>query len=118
MYNAADGSQRMAIVDINVLSDEEIAKKVFETSAAALKNPPADFVGGAQGWDDTESPKVGDSQKSYVTTNSDSGGNRAWSDVYRIGRVVVITQLLDSATSDQLQTRQALAESVAQRITD
>lgn len=102
----------MAVVDVNVLDDVELAKTVFKTSAEALKNPPPDFVGGAEGWRDTGSPQIGDERKAYTTTNSDPQGNRAWSDIYRFGRVVVITQLLAPGDNDQLGMRQEIAERV------
>jgi len=114
-YRAAYRHQEtngMAVVDINVVGDEAMAKSVFKTSAEALKNPPPDFVAGAKGWQSTGSPDIGDERQAYVTTNVDPQGNKAWSDIYRFGRVVVITQVLAPGDNDQLGLRKQVAEEV------
>jgi hypothetical protein len=65
---------------------------------------------------DTLSPRVGDEQKSYVTEKPDGQGNNVWTDIYRAGRVVFFSQVLDSAASDQMPLRTAVAERIASKV--
>ncbi len=101
------------LVAIYGYKDAETAKKEFATKAAALKVPSSDFLGVATTFVDAPSPQAGDERKSYVSEKPDSGGNRAWTDAYRIGRYVVIVQVLDSAQGgEQLGLRDSIAKAI------
>jgi hypothetical protein len=110
------GTNRGALGVIYVFADEAAATQQFTVLADALRNPPPDYLGGAKAnWTEAPSAKVGNQQKSYITSEPDGQGNRAWTDVYRMGRVIAIVQLLDSAQSDQMPTREAIAKKLAEK---
>jgi hypothetical protein len=110
------GTNRGALGVIYVFPDAAAATQQFTVLAEALRNPPPDYLGGAKAnWTEAPSPKVGEQQKSYITSEPDGQGNRAWTDVYRMGRVVTIVQLLDSAQGDQMTTREAIAKKLADK---
>jgi hypothetical protein len=111
IYQKGAGPQS-ALVYLLLFPDTQTAQKEFATRATALKNPPPEFVGGATTFVDTASPRIGDEQKSYETSTKDNQGNRVWTDIYRMGRLVAVIQVLDSADSDQLQAREAIAKEV------
>lgn len=101
------------LVAIYGYKDVETAKKEFVTKAAALRVPSSDFLGVATKFVDAPSPQAGDERKSYVSEKPDNAGNRAWTDAYRIGRYVVIVQLLDSAQGgEQLGLRDSIAKAI------
>lgn len=109
------GTLNGALAKIYVFAAEDVATEQFGALSAALRNPPPDFLGGAKAtWVDTASPAAGEQQKAYVTRDADPQGNRAWTDIYRFGRVVVIVQLLDVG-QDQTTQRTALASKFAEK---
>ena len=109
------GSANGALAKIYVFAAADEATRQFTALAAALRTPPPDFLGGAKAtWVDANAPAVGEQQKAYVTRDTDPQGNRAWTDIYRFGRVVVIVQLLDVG-QDQLAKRAALAAKFAEK---
>lgn len=104
------------LIAIYAYGDAETAKREFVTKAAALRVPSSEFLGVQTKFVDAPSPQAGDERKSYVSEKPDSGGNRAWTDAYRIGRYVVIVQLLDSAQGgEQLGLRDSIAKAVVAR---
>lgn len=109
-------SNHIALVDVTVHSTIEAARTAYAQAAQQWGNPPPGVFGGIQGFDETPSPAVGDEQQSYVSTNADDTGNRAWTDVYRSGNVVFVVQLLDRGDSDQLELRKKLAGAVVAQI--
>ncbi len=104
------------LIAIYAYGDAETAKREFVTKAAALRVPSSEFLGVQTKFVDAPSPQAGDERKSYVSEKPDSGGNRAWTDAYRIGPYVVIVQLLDSAQGgEQLGLRDSIAKAVVAR---
>ncbi|MBI2766325.1 MAG: hypothetical protein HYX53_10510 [Chloroflexi bacterium] len=111
IYQKGQGPQG-ALVEIFLFPDENAAKQQFGALSSALKKPSAEFLGGSATFVDAPSPNVGDERKSYMTTTKDAQGNRAWTDLYRIGRLLVLTQTLDAATGDQLAVREGIVKQV------
>jgi len=107
---------RVALVDVTVHATLDAARTAYEQVAKQWGNPPPGIFTGIEGFDEAISPTVGDEQQSYVSSNVDVAGNRAWTDVYRAGNVVFVIQLLDRGDSDQLDLRRQLAEEVVARI--
>ena len=110
------GTQNGALAKIYVFPAADMATREFTALSAALRTPPPGFLGGPKAtWVDANAPAVGEQQKAYVTRDTDPQGNRAWTDIYRFGRVVVIVQLLDTG-QDQLAQRTALANRFAEKV--
>ncbi|MCC7366362.1 MAG: hypothetical protein IT303_18545 [Dehalococcoidia bacterium] len=106
----------IALVDATVFAKPEDARTNYTTVSAAWKNPPPGLVGGVTGFVDTPSPAVGDERKSYTPSGADSKGNKIWTDVYRIGNVVVVVQVIDAAQGEQMALREQLAKDVAAKV--
>jgi hypothetical protein len=111
IYRKGQGPQS-ALVELFLFPDEAAAKQQFSALSSALKKPSAEFLGGSAAFVDAPSPNIGDERKSYMTTTKDAQGNRAWTDLYRIGRLLVLTQTLDAATGDQIQVREGIVKQV------
>ena len=84
-------------VRVYVLPSEQLAETQFNAFAAALKNPPPEFVGVNAKFKDAESPDLGENRKSYVTETADASGYSAWADVYLKGRTVLLVQVVDTS---------------------
>jgi hypothetical protein len=82
---------------IYVMPTEESARAQFTSFAAALRNPPPEFVGVRAKFIDAESPDFGEDRKSYKSEQADQNGYTAWSDVYVKGRTVVFVQVVDDS---------------------
>ncbi len=98
------------LVRLYVLGDSASAEKQWAAFAEALRNPPPDVLGGSAKMVDVASPQVGQLQKSYVTEKPDASGNLVWTDIYRQGKVVLLTQVLSSSSSDGMALRKTVAE--------
>ncbi len=107
---------RLAVVDVTVHETLEAATTAYALAAEQWGNPPPGVFTGIERFEETESPGVGDQQQSYVSTNVDGAGNRAWTDVYRAGNVVVIVQVLDEGNTDQLELRTEIARRTIENI--
>lgn len=114
LFGKANGRSAMTV--LYAFPDETIAKSQFTALSTALKNPPPDFVGSKATFIDSTSPPVGDQQKAYVTQIPDGQGNKVWSDIYRIGRLVAIVQLLDEGKSEQLDLRFQIGQKIAAKV--
>lgn len=96
IYKGKDAQQEVQ-VRIFVLPTEAAANTQFNAFAEALRNPPKEFLGVETKFVDAASPQVGDARKSYRTEAADSRGYSAYTDVYRKGRTVLLTQVVDKA---------------------
>lgn len=96
IYKGTDPRQQVQ-VRIYLLPSAEAANTQFNAFADALRNPPKEFLGVEAKFVDAASPQIGDTRKSYRTQAPDSRGYSAYSDVYRKGRTVVLTQVVDKA---------------------
>lgn len=110
------GSRASVQVRIYVIGTADLAHQQYTAFAESFRNPPSEVLGVPSKNVDTPSPRIGDEQKSYVTDKPDGQGNSVWTDIYRAGRVVFLTQVLDSATVDQLPTREAIARRIASKV--
>ena len=54
---------------------------------------------------------LGDESRAFVTAEADEKGNRVWTDIYRSGKVVLITQVLSAGDSAE-DLREAIARKV------
>jgi hypothetical protein len=114
LYNDAANPKEQVQLRIYVLPSEELARAQFTAFAAALKNPPPEFVGVNAKFVDTMSPGLGDDRKSYMTEKPDSGGYSAWSDVYLKGRTVLLVQVVDASEDGQPLRTQAAERALSE----
>lgn len=116
LYASTDGSARAAVVVLYVQSDVAEAEAGYAQLAKALENPPAEFFGADADQAEAEALSLGDERRAFVTAQADSQGNRVWTDVYRLGRVVAITQVLSPEDADHAFLRQAIAEAILRKV--
>jgi hypothetical protein len=114
LYQGARGYQGVQI-RLWVFDNPSDGKKLFDQYAAQLVHPPPDFLGADVAQADTTSPQIGEQRKSYVTAKSDHLGDRVYTDLYRSGHVVLLTQVIDQETVDLLPTRTNVAQEVFKR---
>ena len=109
LYQSADG--RAAIVLIYVEESEVRALDQYAVLSVALENPPPEFFGGEAAQDEAVALAIGDESRAFVTAEADEKGNRVWTDIYRSGKVVLITQVLSAGDSAE-DLREAIARKV------
>ena len=116
VWQKATDAGQIALVDVTVFEDPAFARTAFTSVSAAWENPPPQVVGGASEFVETPSPEVGQERKSYTTPSPDDRGNKIWTDVYRVGNVVVVVQVIDAAANEQIELRERLASEVAAKV--
>ncbi len=104
LYKGQEPQQQVQ-VRIYVLPTAAAANTQFNAFAEALRTPPKEFLGVEAKFVDAASPQIGEVRKSYRTEAPDSRGYTAYSDVYRKGRTVVLTQVVDK-TADGAPLRE------------
>ncbi len=97
LYQSSDG--RAAIVLVYVENSVEEAQGHYATLATALENPPPEFFGGDAEQAAADALGLGDESRAFVTATPDKLGNLVWTDIYRSGKVVLITQVLAAGDS-------------------
>jgi len=99
--------------EIILHSNSAKADAQYGPLAEALRNPPPDLFGGAAVQADGTLAFQGDRSKSYQTTKPDGQGNFVFSDIYRMGRAVVIIYTVGPASEETASIRKQVAEAVA-----
>jgi len=111
-FSEYSGTGIVARAEVRVYESEQQAATDFSMQAAGWKNPPAKLFGGDPGNEDS-APLVGlVDAAAYLSTLADAQGNQIWTDVYRVGRVIVISHVLGRAGERVNEVRFELAESV------
>jgi hypothetical protein len=112
LYRKANAQAVSARVETRVYPTEAIAETDYTAQAAGWKNPPSDLFGA--NLNNAEGPKLNAApgSTSYRSQTRDAGGNRVYTDVYRVGRVIVIQMVLARDESDATPLRNALANQV------
>ena len=109
-----EGSGLSARAEIRIYPTVAAATDDFPLQAAGWKAPP---VGAVFPFDlaNVEGKALTgvDEAKAYVATRADATGKRVWTDVYRLGRVVVVAHTLGSNETDAGRVRTELASRIA-----
>lgn len=116
IFGADDGSNTGVLTDIRIMGNEGAAEAEFSRLAEALQNPPQEFLGAEADQESAEPVDAGDEQTAYVTAEPDNSGNRVWTDLYRAGTVVVITQTLGSDEDGVREVREEVAARVLSEV--
>lgn len=105
-----------ARTEVRVYPSEEIADQDFELQAEGWKNPPPGLFGGNP--NNQEAPPLEglDDAAAYLAANPDPQGFRLWTDVYRIGPVIVVAHVLGQDEADVAPVRQAMADAVSAEV--
>lgn len=114
IFGGEDGGG--VLTDIRVMETEETAEAEFAQLSEALQTPPQEFLGADVEQETAETIGQGDEQTAYVTAEPDGSGNRVWTDLYRDGPVLLITQTLSADEAAAQDTRETVAERVLSEV--
>ncbi len=105
-----------ARAEVRVYPHEDIADEDFEAQAEGWKTPPPGLFGGDPG--NLEAPALEgmDDAVGYIASKRDPQGVRLWTDVYRIGRVIVVAHVLGQTEGDVNPVRRAISEAVRAKL--
>lgn len=112
VYERTSAPRAQARVEVRVYPDEAAAKGDFEAQAGGWKSPPPGLFGGDPANVDGPALPGMDQAKAYIATNRDPQGFRVWTDVYRIGRVIVVAHVLAQNEADVTPVRTAIGERI------
>lgn len=96
--------------EINLHPKAEVATQQFTALADALRNPPPDLFGPNATQQDGAPVFQADQSRSYKTAKADGQGMRVFTDVYRMGRAVVIVYAIGPDGADTENVRKQVAE--------
>jgi hypothetical protein len=105
-----------ARTEVRVYPSEEIADEDFELQAEGWKNPPPGLFGGDPDNQDAPPLEGLDDAAAYLAANADPQGFRLWTDVYRIGPLIVVAHVLGQDEADVAPVRQAMADAVSAEV--
>jgi hypothetical protein len=116
VYEKASGTPVMARAEVRVYPDAGVADADFEQQAEGWKNPPPGLFGADPGNVESEPLEGLDEAAAYIATNRDAQGTRLWTDIYRVGRVIVVAHVLGQSEGDVAPVRRALADGVRAKL--
>jgi len=116
VYKLPKAQAMSARVETRVYPTEEIAATDYKAQAVGWKTPPAEVLGANLKNGDGPKLSVGAESTSYRSEARDQAGNRVYTDVYRIGRVVVIQIVLARDESDATPLRHAFANAITEKV--
>ncbi|MEO8538104.1 MAG: hypothetical protein ABI577_00065 [bacterium] len=114
-YAGSGGKVTAARTDINLHPSVDAATQQYNAISEALRNPPPDLFGANATQDDNTTLFKADQGKSYKTTKADSQGVRVFTDVYRMGRAVVIVYVIGADGADTDAVRKKAAEEISSK---
>jgi hypothetical protein len=105
-----------ARAEVRVYASESAARQDYPTQALGWRNPPPQVFGADLG--NMTSPPLQSVPEAtaYRATRTDPSGNRIWTDIFRVGRVVVVSHVLARNEEDAAPVRAALAAAVLQAV--
>jgi hypothetical protein len=108
-FQRTGAPQIQARTEVRVYPTEDDAAGDFPAQAEGWQTPRPGLFGGEP--ENVESPPLTDldDAAAYIATNTDPQGFRLWTDVFRLGRVIVIAHVLGQNESDVTPVRQAIA---------
>ena len=112
VYQRTGNAPAQARVEVRVYPTEENAKGDFKAQAEGWKSPPPTLFGGDPKNVDLPTLTGFADAKAYIASNRDPSGNRVWTDIYRIGRVIVVAHVVAANEGDVTPVRQAVADAM------
>jgi hypothetical protein len=105
-----------ARAEVRVYTTESAAVQDYPTQALGWRNPPPQVFGADLG-NMTSPPLQGLAEATaYRASNTDPSGNRIWTDIFRVGRVVVVSHVLAKNEDDAGPVREALAAAIQRAV--
>jgi hypothetical protein len=116
VFEKPSAPKLQARTEVRVYPEESIAERDFPLQAEGWKNPPPGLFGGDP--ENVEGPALEgpDDAVGYIAANKDPQGFRLWTDVFRIGRVIVVAHVLGQNATDVEPIRQAIADEVGAKL--
>ncbi len=116
IYERATEPKLQARAEVRVYPTEADAKADYPTQSQGWKNPPPDVFGiDPKNADATALAGLSEAV-AYIGTAVDGERNRVWTDVYRIGRVVVVQHVLGQQERDTDPVRKAMADAIRAKV--
>jgi hypothetical protein len=112
IYDKSGMPPVQARAEVRVYPTGDDAAGDFENQAEGWKTPPPGLFGGDPANEDAEPLDNLDDAVAYIATNRDPSGFRLWTDIYRVGNVIVVAHVLGQNEADVTPVRQLLAERV------
>ncbi|MCA9830855.1 MAG: hypothetical protein R3B97_00100 [Dehalococcoidia bacterium] len=116
VYDRANAPRAQARVEVRVYPDDAAARTDYKNQAQGWKTPPPGLFGGDPANVDGPALTGMDEATAYLATNRDPQGFRLWTDVYRMGRVIVVAHVLGQNEADVTPVRNAVAERVRDKL--
>lgn len=116
VYERPDPPRAQARVEVRVYPDEAAARGDYRAQAEGWKNPPPGLFGGDPA--NVEGPALAgmDEATAYLATNRDPQGFRLWTDIYRIGRVIVVAHALGQNEADVTSGRTGVGDRIREAL--
>lgn len=102
-----------ARVDVALFGAESDAEAAYSTTAQAMSALPPNLFGANATQEKGQAILKGDAATAYVTKEPDPQGNHVWTDVYRFGKTVAVTFVIDNDAADATKVRTKLADELA-----
>ena len=116
VYRKSGTQDVNARVEARVYATEADAKADYAAQAQGWKNPPPGLFGpNLRNADGPALTGMGEAT-AYEAQTKDAAGRRVYTDVYRVGRVIVVQHVLSGDDGAAEVLRKALAESVKARV--
>jgi hypothetical protein len=103
-------------MEVRIYKDEATAKADYPAQALGWKNPPPGIFGGTVV--NTDSPPLASFAEAtaYRAQSADAQGLRIYTDVYRIGRVIVVQHVLSKADAEAATVRKAISDAARAKV--
>jgi hypothetical protein len=105
-----------ARAEVRVYSTDDEAAADFPVQAQGWRNPPPDVFGIDLANEGAEPIGGVMDAVAYRATVTDGAGNTVWTDVYRIGRVVIVAHVLAREAEDAETVRLELAQRIREKL--
>ncbi len=112
IYEQATGARTQGRIEVRVYPDEGVASGDYTAQATGWKTPPPGLFGADLGNADSAPVAGFRDAKAYTAGKADARGNRVFTDVYRQGRVIVVTHVLGPDAGAAQPLRQLLADGI------
>ncbi|MFN0096682.1 MAG: hypothetical protein ACKVVT_18145 [Dehalococcoidia bacterium] len=116
IYERTTEPKVQARAEVRVYANEAAARADYPTQSEGWKTPPPDVFN--TDLKNVSAPALGGMAEAvgYVATAVDQERNRVWTDVYRIGRVVVVQHVLGRQEADTNPIRLELSSQIRAQV--
>ncbi len=105
-----------ARLEVRVYKDEATAKSDMAAQALGWKSPPPGLFGSNITNNDSAPLMAFAEATAYRAQAADAQGNRVYTDVYRVGRVIVVQHVLSKSDPEATVLRKAVSDAVQGKV--